>query len=265
MDDNTNNFPDPLPPIPRRNIPRVAIMCVSRGEIQLETVKSMLVVNSSPLVDSTIVLMPNGPYMDMGRNRAVEQFVVNPSLASFDWLLFLDSDVEFTPQDVVTVTSTPHAIVGGAYTSYHGGKQFVVAYNFGPGIHGPNTLLDLTVDELDAMPPTPTPIDAIGTGFLAIHRTAIDRFAEFYASPQPWFAELTVSPDPSDESTSQITGIHLGEDLTFCLRANAINIPVHIHPLVRLNHFKTYGIVMPPHPSLTPSTTPSTTLSDPTA
>jgi len=249
MDDNNSMQLDPLPQIPRRNIPRVALMCVSHGQLQLETVKSLLVTQTSPLVESAIVLMPNGPYMDQGRNRAVEQFYINPDLALYDWLLFIDSDVEFTPQDVVAVTSTPHAIVGGAYTSYHNGQQFVVAYNFGPGIHGPNTLLDLTVPELDAMPPTPTPIDAIGTGFLAIHRTAINRFTEFYESPQPWFAELTVAPDPSDESSSHLTGIHLGEDLTFCLRANAINIPVHIHPLVRLHHFKTIGIVMQPHPS----------------
>jgi hypothetical protein len=188
--------------------------------------------------------------MDMGRNELTIEFYRNPGLG--EWLVFVDDDVAgWGYADLLDLTQHGHHIVGGAYSSPHDGKQFIVAYDWGPGIHGPMTLVDLTVDDLDAMPDRPTPVAAIGTGFLAIHRSVIEAFPHYYDPPQPWFAELTLLPPDIADVTA---GIHLGEDMTFCLRANALGVPVHIHPGVRLIHYKKLGITLPPHPDRVSST-----------
>jgi hypothetical protein len=264
MDDTTHAHrpPDPLtlPPLEpfefhNPGMPHVVIGIVTAGVIQVETVKSLLALNAaSDRINATIVLLPNGPYMDAGRNRMMAQWFTNPALATAERMIFVDSDVVFTVDDVCAIAYSEHHIIGGAYASPHNGKNFVVAYRYDrpddePGTGGITDILrDLEVDELDAMS-GPSPVDAIGTGFLGISRAAAIRFTHYYESPEPWFAELSVNRPNTDEAVEAITGVHLGEDITFCLRAWAIGIPVHIDPTVRLIHFKTLGVQMPPHPS----------------
>lgn len=243
-----HDFPviDVLPP--PSLTPTVCIAIPTSGDPEWETVQSLLPLTRYDWI--SFIGRPFGPYMDMARNELTIEFYRNPSLG--EWLLFVDDDVaDFTVDDIRAITTTGHHIVGGAYSSPHDGIEYIVAYNWGDGRHGPHTLLDLTLDDLDAMPPEPTPIAAIGTGFLAIHRSVLEAFPHYYDPPQPWFAELTILPP--DASSDITTGIHLGEDLTFCLRANALGIPVHIHPAIRLTHYKKLGIRLPPHPSRLPS------------
>lgn len=230
---------------PPSSTPTFCVAILTSGRPVWEMMRATLEAEKDPRV--TVIGKPNGPYMDQGRNELMIHFYRNPALG--EWLVFVDDDVaDWTVDHLVELTRHGHHIVGGAYSSPHNGEQFIVAYNWGDGVHGPHTLIDMTVPELDALPPTPQPIAAIGTGFLAIHRSVVEAFPHYYDPPQPWFAELTLIPP---DSTGDITtGIHLGEDLTFCLRANALGIPVHIHPAVRLTHYKMLGITLPPHPSL---------------
>lgn len=243
-----HDFPvlDALPP-PSDN-PTVCIAIPTSGDPEWETLRCLLPLARHDWI--SFIGRPFGPYMDMARNELAIEFYRDPALG--EWLLFVDDDVAaFTVDDIRAVTTTGHHIVGGAYSSPRDGIEYIVAYNWGEGRHGPHTLIDLTLADLDAMPPEPTHIAAIGTGFLAIHRSVLEAFPHYYDPPQPWFAELTVMPP--DASSDITTGVHLGEDLTFCLRANALGIPVHIHPLIRLDHYKKVGIHLPPHPSRLPS------------
>ena len=266
MDDTTSptsptrDFPSLEPFVYVADRPRVVLGVVTSGLIQAETVVSLIAASASNEIDATVVIIPNGPYMDWGRNKMMAAWWMNPELSSAERLIFVDSDIQFTVADILAIAHSPHHIVGGAYASPHDGKQYVVAYNYADGHNGPYTLTDLTVEDLDAMP-GPTPVDAIGTGFLGISREAAARFLSVYHLPQPWFAEVTIPRVPSHLSasstpteTEQLTGIQLGEDITFCLRAHAINIPVMIDPTVRLTHYKTAGIRMFPHPSVVAST-----------
>jgi hypothetical protein len=76
------------------------------------------------------------------------------------------------------------------------------------------------------------PHDAVtrcaGTGSAAIliHRSAFARIAAKYGAS--WY-EMT--PNPS-------TGQLIGEDLSFCARAGALGIPVHVHTGVACSHMK---------------------------
>jgi hypothetical protein len=70
-------------------------------------------------------------------------------------------------------------------------------------------------------------VDALGTGFLAIHHTLLAKMAAHYGEPLPWFDE------PVHES------VHYGEDMGFALRCRTLGYPVLAHRGCRPLHNKT--------------------------
>ncbi len=77
-------------------------------------------------------------------------------------------------------------------------------------------------------------VQVAGTGAacLLIHRTVLERVEkEIGDKAAPWFRE-------------SVSGSRLvGEDLTFCLRCAAANVPVHVHTGVHVGHMKTTMLI----------------------
>lgn len=65
-----------------------------------------------------------------------------------------------------------------------------------------------------------------GSAVILIHRSVFERIAERYGPC--WY---DMAPNPT-------TGQLIGEDLSFCARAGALGIPVHVHTGVRASHMK---------------------------
>ena len=255
----------PYLPAPGQRDPSDVTLCItSAGAPMVEHMASCLNLEraAADRHDIEWTIVPNGPYMDQGRNKTVFNAL---AYKNTEWVMTLDDDVAFRPADIYdlidwAIEHRLHA-VGGIYASPRDGQNFAVAYRHdldSLGIDGkPDGYIDLTVDEIDAMDPddpTTCQVAAVGTGFLLIHRSVLELMRFIYNPPQPWFAELTVPmPDPRDEMDANL-GTHMGEDLTFCRRLWAIGVPVHVAPHIRLTHFKKVGITIPPHPSRVSST-----------
>jgi hypothetical protein len=72
-------------------------------------------------------------------------------------------------------------------------------------------------------------VSATGTGFLLMHRGALEKVRRHAGdTAAPWFRESPVGAPLS----------LMGEDMTFCLRAGAAGIPVHVHTGVQVGHMK---------------------------
>jgi hypothetical protein len=69
-------------------------------------------------------------------------------------------------------------------------------------------------------------VGATGAACMVVHRSALAAVAEQYG-PE-WYTRMTV---PS-------SGQQLGEDLSFCARLGALDIPVHVHTGVKTSHLK---------------------------
>lgn len=237
--------------------PTVAIHYVTAGQPEYENVQSLLTLATDRNIRMQFVGVPNGPYMDQGRNRATFNTL---ALTDCEWMLCLDDDVADPPgmvDDILAlidfgVEHRAH-VIGGCYASPRDGVNYVVAYKHPEDPEAPsgvdlNSYIDLSVEEVDAMSPddpSSCQVAAIGTGFLLVHRAVLELMPYIYPPPQPWFAQINAVSGLDDDAL----GTHLGEDLTFCRRIIAMGVPVHLHPAVRLTHYKKLGITLPPHPS----------------
>ncbi|MGI8445959.1 MAG: hypothetical protein ACR2MP_01990 [Streptosporangiaceae bacterium] len=159
----------------------------------------------------------SGPNVALARDHLVRMFLAT----DLPWLLMLDSDMVFTPGDVLTLlgSADPDAvpIVGGDYLGY------IPATGVSGHLTG-DVPADTGLYE----------VDLIGTGFLLTHRTVFEALAS--AQPQarlPWFQEEVIDGEP------------FTEDWVFCVRARAAGFPVHCHGDVRLGHCKRIPLYLP--------------------
>lgn len=182
------------------------------------------------------------------RNQAAAAFLASES----DWLLFWDTDIGTQENavemlmDVADPETCP--IVGGLCFvegdfnhDWHGGLQsslsptlydwcWVEPHSGMPGMYKMLARHEWKPNKL-------TRVAATGTGFLLIHRSALEKIAKWtYTEGGPasiWF-ERIMGPD----------GERCGEDISFCMRAHQVGLPVHVHTGVTTTHQKSvwYGV-----------------------
>ncbi len=163
------------------------------------------------------------------RNKGVLAFLNDPLQPEWPW--FVDSDMGFAPDTVdrLIAAADPieRPIMGGlCWAQRHVGtdptlqvpiqKVFPTLYNF-------LTLPDGQQGFRNLEPTDPTggvmQVGATGAACLLIHRGALDTIYEKYGAN--WFSRTPY-----------------GEDLSFCLRANVCDIPIHVDTSVRTSHHK---------------------------
>jgi len=167
-----------------------------------------------------------------GRNKTVAEFLASKDA---DWLLWLDTDMGF-PADLCerlleAADAAERPVVGALcftqresepdgmggwrcravptifdWAQLGAGEGFLVRWDY----------------------PRDTVVRCAGTGSAAIlvHRSVFSRIAARYGPC--WYNQ---APNPS-------TGQMISEDLSFCARAGALGIPVHVHTGVVTSHMK---------------------------
>jgi hypothetical protein len=201
---------------------RVAIGIVTDGFIHHETVNSLIRVTARKAVGH-IIINKTGPHMDAGRNEVIRTFYTDPFL-EYDRLLFIDSDIEFTPEDVEKLDQDDMPVVSGVYKiPFTDGGPAPVIYEWATADDGRRYMRqDKTLPDEGRF----LKVDGVGAGFLMIRRDALDKIGFHYGNPLPWFAEDVIG------------GVHFGEDLCFCARCEEMEIPVLVDRDVQVAHYK---------------------------
>jgi hypothetical protein len=164
----------------------------------------------------TISVLPiqSGPAIDKGRNYLVDQFLDGPR----EWLLMVDSDMTFSPDDVARV--------------YHHRDQDLIVGGLPVSSDGiPTARKRLEDGKFHAVIPTPkcVEVDYVGAAFMFAHRSVYEKVrAEGFV--RPYFA---------------FTDDH-GEDAEFCYRARALGYRVVADGMIRPGHRKTMTLALPP-------------------
>lgn len=202
-------------------------------------------------------LMNNGAFapvwgrsmeLSHARNTATAAFLSSES----DWLLWIDSDIGFEQdalEKLLSVADPETAPIVGAlcfiegdYThDMRGGLRaslaptlydwaWVEPKNGMPGAYKMITRAEWPDNQV-------TRVGATGTGMLLTHRSVYEKIAgwlqEQGAPPHIWFERI---PGPDGE--------RCGEDISFCLRAHQVGLPVLVHTGVTTTHQKSvwYGV-----------------------
>ncbi len=247
--------------------PRVVIATISRDSLRMGMVGGVIQSLQAGVAHG-FVMAESGPYLDSGRNRAVANCLTQPPDA-WEWLLFIDSDVEFTPEHIATLFSpytytpeseyplsaTTHPLIAGIYANPFNDEvpgeeegadrigpvayEWVSVTNLAGELAGipTETFRRLSRKSLAALPSVDDHhedvcgVAAVGTGFMGIHRSFLTHMESEYAQPLPWFEEPVHN------------GIHYGEDMGFCLRLMDMGYPVLVHRGVTPLHHKTIKLI----------------------
>lgn len=208
---------------------QVVLATITRGDVRMEYMQSVFDAFTAGKF-SYLIMQEGGHYLDDARNAVVERAL--NECGDFDWLLFCDDDQTFTAANFDTLfeKATPdHKVIAGWYlTTFKGITPCV--FQWGPheryGEHfNAVTVADIREAERDDQ--GYVPVDATGTGFMAIRRELLIEMRDRYSYPCTPFAELPIN------------GVNCGEDLTFCSRVRQMGYGVFIHPDVNVGHVKT--------------------------
>ena len=170
----------------------------------------------------------SSPRIAPTRNIMVETFLKT----KHNWLLMVDSDMVFSPQDVIDLVETAveknFPILGGLYFGGQpGGKVTPHVYRMAEDEDGVQVMQVIEGTTGAGVWGQVVQCHATGAGFLLMSRAALVRIGEEYKDlAHKWFAE--------SGTTSEY-----GEDVTFCLRAVGLGMPIHVHTGVILGHLKT--------------------------
>lgn len=188
------------------------------------------------------------------RNKAVLQFLTERDA---DWLFWVDTDMGFAADTVDRLVEAADPVTRPVV----GALCFTQRETGADGLGGWRTAAAPTIydwvhhDDQQGFAirwdyPADTLVQCAGTGSAAIlvHRSVYARMFERYG--KAWY-DKAYNPSMKQETS---------EDLSFCMRALALGIPVHVHTGVRTSHQKTvwlseqeYLDQRPPHPATVPT------------
>lgn len=171
-----------------------------------------------------------------GRNKITTQFL---DATDGEWLWMVDTDMGFAPDTVdrLVTSADPQErpVVGGlcfAIKRQARGDYWAERYRIAPTVY---EYLDLG-DEVGFRPildyKRDTVVQVAGTGAacLLMHRGALEQVRAKYGDA--WFDPIT---HPTGEKGKPRT---FSEDLSFCVRLQAIGLPVHVDTSVKTCHDK---------------------------
>lgn len=166
-----------------------------------------------------------------GRNTVARKFLRSDA----EWLAFFDADMGFEPSAVHDLLSVAdkdvRPIVGAlAFAQRKGPETQSGARSFqmvptiyrwvdGAGAAGFAPVHDYPRDTL-------VECDATGGSSFVVHRSVLEKLAETFPEPRPWFDETIYK------------GQVFGEDMTFFRRCAEAGFPIHVHTGIKTSHYK---------------------------
>lgn len=169
--------------------------------------------------------------LEAARNRVVSEFLDLPSRP--DYLFWIDCDMGFPPTIVADLASVAHPterpVVGAL--CFRAQKKHPDGYG-GWTVEVQPTVFDWGtvggksgfIPRLSYKRDTVTQVAATGSAAVLIHRSVFETIEAEHG--QRWYDKLTVD------------GLTYAEDLSFCMRVGAADIPMFVHTGVLTTHIK---------------------------
>jgi hypothetical protein len=162
----------------------------------------------------------------------------------YDYILWIDSDMKWKPNDIKTLIDADKDIISGACLKTNG--EFAAAYLYedktnrlilSPKLEGehfmPEIFENKSIPGSDLAKMTePVEVSTVGFAFILIKKGVFEKFGP------PWFMQVT-HKTPNYGNTS-----YFSEDFSFCVRARAAGFKIWFHPKAVIGHEKSM-VLMP--------------------
>lgn len=234
--------------LPKVSDPRVYLALPAYGRIDVPFVISLLGALQSLQCIGQVEFMNGDSLVSRARNNLAHRFLGGTEQPDgkggkqttlYDWLLFIDTDLQFNPADVQTL--------------------YEVAKKRGPNVYAGTYPIKTLKPKVvfNAMPDCKPDADGVlevretGTGFMLIHRKVFEQMIEkfrdeieFYSDQGDAGAEKVVKHDFFSVGVRRdpILGYKrfLSEDWYFCQRWREIGGKVFLHTRLQANHIGTF-------------------------
>lgn len=195
----------------------------------------------------------NESLITRARNYLVDEFLRSDSTH----LMFIDSDIDFNPMDVIALLALDKDIIGGPYPKKTIAWEKVLdAAKFGLADTNPLLLENYSGDYVFNVAPgtkeirmdQPVKVLEIGTGFMMVRKDVFPKFAVAYPelSYKPDH-NRTVNFDGSREIMAYFDTViepksrrYLSEDYMFCQWVRNIGLDIYLCPWMKLKHVGTF-------------------------
>jgi hypothetical protein len=201
---------------------RVCVPYPNNGGIMTECETSLSKLSKCKDIE-TEILEVQGASISLLRSNGVNKGIserCHQKNFDFDYYMCIDSDIEFSVEDVKKLISMDVDIASGAY-QYRNNKDRAVAGMF-EGVIG-------RISKDDFIPWTATGIkevDWVGAGFLLIKKEVFEK------TKYPWFREHIIEY----ESGGVMHANWIGEDVGFCIAVKEAGFKIYCDMDVKVNH-----------------------------
>ena len=203
--------------------PKIMVAFPHPGFVQTDFMNSLFTCAFSGKYDLQLVDGFSGPVISKARNSLTQHFINTPGA---EYLLFADTDIVFddTVLDRLLKADLPiaSALYVAPYPRIDELNPVALMRHEDDGLFWP-LQVDLSSDGFD--PETPIPVDGVGMGLCLIKRQVIEDLGADIDKGWP-FAEVDGN----------------GEDLTFCIRAQAKGYQAYVIPAARAGHRKMFTV-----------------------
>lgn len=177
-------------------------------------------------INHSILISANESLITKGRSKIANFFLNNTDL---EYLFFLDSDIGFSPNDVLKLLSHNREIVCGAYPM----KTLPLKWNF-------------TLTEPQKREGNLIQIERIGIGFSLIHRSVFEKIISKFGEELKYVpSENTIGHETTENeknnsyhffSEMKIDNAYMSEDLSFFTRAKMCGVQPWMDVSINLCH-----------------------------
>jgi hypothetical protein len=177
-------------------------------------------------------LNQGGSLVAMARESTIGGYDTNNPLMTepcsgdftYDMIMWIDSDIEWEPQDVFKLYQSKKDIISGCYLME---DRTIPIYNQPRGGMMPEQMLLQKTE--------PFKVAGCGFGFIAV------KYGVFEKMPRPWFGPVAI-PNTAEDKDKNPEFILIGEDLSWCTKAINCGFEIWIDPTVRVLHQKTFKL-----------------------
>lgn len=250
-------------------VPRIAVLMPSYKQAHPLTFSALqqMVVYSRQFADVYVPVGISSSVVHWSRNMMIA--ALYQSGQSFDYVLFVDDDMTFEPDALMRLLGHKKDIVGGLCVRRQDPPMPTIR-------HLGKDLRYSTIVRWDPKE-TLMEVDATGTGFMLISRAAIDSIGEYYLRcgfERQTFGRMFNAAARDHEATTVVEGLEVelgivekqrrdhyrhgsnafwfqflnqltgegeyGEDISFCLKAKLVGLPIYVDNTVTPGHVGDY-------------------------